>query len=305
MTPRVWVWLAGLLSLAAGSPNLHRPPSLVGSTSHHALLAIPAPALTDQMAGFVEVAAGPFTMGADQARDPDAFANERWSPAVAEGTVSVPTFYIALREVTVEEFSTFARARRWTIDQRAVAGPPTHPVTFVSWPDALAYCRWLETTLETGTSTPRQIKALLANGWRITLPNEAEWEKAARGTDRRRYPWGNEPQRARANYNGRGTTPVGMFPCPECPYGLADMSGNVWEWTSSPYQPYPYDPGNDRANLDADALWVIRGGSFGDAARMVRTTTRGAADPGARRPFIGFRVVISRAARRDGPPMAP
>jgi formylglycine-generating enzyme required for sulfatase activity len=78
------------------------------------------------------------------------------------------------------------------------------------------------------------------------------------------------------------------------------MSGNVWEWTSSPYQPYPYDPGNDRANLDADALWVMRGGSFDDAARLVRTTTRGAADPGARRPFIGFRVVISRSARRTG-----
>ncbi len=75
----------------------------------------------------------------------------------------------------------------------------------------------------------------------------------------------------------------GSFPCPECPYGLADMAGNVWEWTRSPYQPYPYDESDDRANLDADALWVMRGGHFGDPARLVRTTARGAAEPGARR----------------------
>jgi formylglycine-generating enzyme required for sulfatase activity len=303
MTPRGWLCLAGVLSLAASSPGRHGLPLPIGAANYHAVAAFVAPALTDQIAAFVEVAAGPFTMGADPSRDPDAFDNERWSRAVGEGTVFVPTFYIAPREVTVEEFSAFVRARKWTVDERALAGPPTHPVTFVSWPDALAYCRWLEITLRTGASTAPQLKALLAAGWRMTLPSEAEWEKAARGSDRRKYPWGSEPQRARANYEGSGTTPAGAFACPECPYGLADMSGNVWEWTSSPYQPYPYDARNDRGDLDADALWVIRGGGFSDAARMVRTTTRGAADPGARRPFIGFRVAISRAARGDASPM--
>ena len=279
MTPAMLRYLAGVIWLAA------------------CILPMDARVPNDPTTDFVEIPAGPFTMGADRASDRDAFDNERWSPAVAEGTVSLPTFYIARHEVTVGDFAAFARERTWTIDQRALAGSPTHPVTFVSWPDALAYCRWLETTLETAPSAPPQTKALLANGWRVTLPSEAEWEKAARGTDRRRYPWGNNPQRTRANYDGTGTTPVGLFACPECAYGLADMSGNIWEWTSSPYQPYPYDASNDRANLDADALWVIRGGHYGDGPRLVRTTTRSAADPGARRAFIGFRVVISQPAR--------
>ena len=139
-------------------------------------------------------------------------------------------------------------------------GPPTHPVAFVTWPDALAYCRWLEATLKGFRDTPPAIRQRLAKAGASRLPTEAEWEKAARGTDRRTYPWGNEPRRDRANYGNTGTTPVGQFACPECPYGLADMSGNVWEWTSSPMQPYPYDPSDDRANLDADALWVMRGG---------------------------------------------
>ena len=69
------------------------------------------------------------------------------------------------------------------------------------------------------------------------------------------------------------------------------MSGNVWEWTRSPYQPYPFDPTN--VNLDAEALWVMRGGSFADTERNVRTGVRGGAGPDVRRPFIGFRVAVS------------
>jgi formylglycine-generating enzyme required for sulfatase activity len=251
----------------------------------------------DALPEFVEIPAGSFVMGANPSRDPQAFDNERWSATEAEGNVYLPTFYIARHEVTVAQFAAFARASAWTVDERALAGPPTHPVAFVAWPDALAYCRWLDATLESETSTPPRLRELLRQGWRVTLPSEAEWEKAARGSDRRTYPWGNEPRTGRANYGGTATTPVGQFACPECPYALFDMSGNVWEWTSSPYQPYPYDPSDDRANLDADALWVMRGGHFGDGLRLVRTTARGAADPGARRPFIGFRVALSRPAR--------
>jgi formylglycine-generating enzyme required for sulfatase activity len=72
------------------------------------------------------------------------------------------------------------------------------------------------------------------------------------------------------------------------------MSGNVWELTRSPYQPYPYDLEDDKDNLDLDALWVMRGGHFGDSERNVRAAIRGGVDPGARRPFIGFRLAIFR-----------
>jgi formylglycine-generating enzyme required for sulfatase activity len=72
------------------------------------------------------------------------------------------------------------------------------------------------------------------------------------------------------------------------------MSGNVWEWTRSPYLPYPFDPTLSRVDLAAEALFVMRGGSFTDPERNVRAASRGGADPGARRPFIGFRVVLAR-----------
>jgi formylglycine-generating enzyme required for sulfatase activity len=233
-------------------------------------------------------------MGADRSRDALAFDNERWSPTQGEGSVDLPAFLIARREVTVAEFSRFVQATRRSVDARATSGPPDHPVAYVSWPDALAYCRWLEAQLTASSSTPPPIAQALRDGWRVTLPTEAEWEKAARGGDRRRYPWGDDPRRDRANFGTGGTVPVGTIACPECAYGLSDMAGNVWEWTRSPLQPYPYDAGDDRANLDADALWVMRGGSFADTPQLIRTTSRGAAEPGARRPFIGFRVVISQ-----------
>jgi formylglycine-generating enzyme required for sulfatase activity len=68
----------------------------------------------------------------------------------------------------------------------------------------------------------------------------------------------------------------------------------VYEWTRSPYQPYPYDAADDRDGLDEQALWVMRGGAFGDPAQNVRAANRGGADPGARRAFIGFRLALSR-----------
>jgi formylglycine-generating enzyme required for sulfatase activity len=277
-------WLAALLLAALAG----------GWLAHGQVASGPA---GEALPDFVEVPAGPFTMGADPSRDPLAFDNERWSAAAGEGTVDLPAFLIARTEVTVGQFAAFAAAGKWTVSPQTLSGPPSHPVTFVTWPEALAYCRWLETALKQSSVVPPVVKQRLAEGWRVRLPSEAQWEKAARGTDGRRFPWGAEPRRDRANFAGSGATPVGQFPCPECPYGVVDMSGNVWEWTASPNQPYPYDPNDDRANLEADALWVIRGGHFGDEARLVRTTARGAAEPGARRAFIGFRVALVPPAR--------
>jgi len=241
---------------------------------------------------FVAVAAGPMTMGADPARDPLAFANERWSAAQGEGTFDLPRFYVSRTEVTVGAFAEFVAAAGVKIDPRALDAPPARPVAFVSWPDALAYCRWLEATLKGSSDTAPEIAQRLREGWRVTLPTEAQWEKAARGGDRRIYPWGDTPRRDRANYDSAAPVPVGQMACPECAYELADMAGNVWEWTRSPYQPYPYDESDDRTSLHADALWVMRGGAFNDAARLVRGSARGAAEPGARRAFIGFRVAL-------------
>jgi formylglycine-generating enzyme required for sulfatase activity len=248
----------------------------------------------DDLLGFIEIPAGAFVMGSDKATDPLAFDNERWSSSEARGTVDLATFFINRYEVTVAQFQAFAAGTGKKVDPQALAGPPDHPVAFVSWPDALAYCRWLEGRLKASTATPLLLKERLDEGWRLTLPSEAEWEKAARGADARRYPWGNSVRRERANFGGKGTVAVGSIACPDCAYGLSDMSGNVWEWTRSPYQPYPYDPADDDSTVGSDALWVMRGGGFNDGEQMARTTTRGGADPGVRRPFIGFRVALTR-----------
>jgi formylglycine-generating enzyme required for sulfatase activity len=141
-----------------------------------------------------------------------------------------------------------------------------HPVVNISWRDALAYAQWL---------------AKLTNvGYR--LPTEAEWEKAARGTDGRIYPWGNNWERTRAN-TGDGdpkmTTPVGSYPQGVSPYGCLDMAGNVWEWTSTVYKNYPYIY-NDRMNdLKSINSRVLRGGSWLNDPLGARVAYRVYGDP--------------------------
>ena len=248
----------------------------------------------DPLLGFVEIPEGPFLMGSDPSLDTLAYDIERWRASQPLGVVEVPAFFIGRSEVTVAQFRAFVESAGHQADPQALAGSSLHPVSFVSWPDALAYCRWLEELLRDAPATPPELRNLLAEGWRVTLPSEAQWEKAARGDDGRIFPWGNELRRDRANFATGRPVPVGELACPECPYGLVDMSGNVWEWTRSPYQPYPYTEADDREGLDGEALWVMRGGSFADPARNVRAAIRGAAGPDVRREFMGFRVVIAR-----------
>jgi formylglycine-generating enzyme required for sulfatase activity len=246
----------------------------------------PATLSEEELPELVEIPAGPFVMGSDPEIDPLAFPNERWSESTYQGTVELPAYSIGRYEVTVAQFRAFVEATGFRADPRALEGPPDLPVRFVSWPDALAYCRWLERTPQLGP--------LVQEGWRVTLPTEAQWEKAARGADGRIFPWGNEPRPDRANFRGAGVKPVGSYPCPECPFGLADMSGNLWELTRSAYRAYPYDPGYEDIDLEADALWIMRGGSYADPEQNIRAALRGGVDPGARRAFIGFRVALTR-----------
>ena len=247
----------------------------------------------DGTLGFIEIPGGPFTMGSDPGVDSLAFDVEWWGEGRVQGTVDVPAFHLNRFEVTTAQFAAFLVASGHTlVSPQTLSGPPDHPVAWVAWTDAVAYARWLDAALRSSPSTPESVASLLSDGWTVALPTEDQWEKAARGEDARIYPWGDGPRPDRAQYGRGSTAPVGSFPCPECPYALSDMSGNVWEWTRSPYQPYPYTTVDDRADLGAEALWVMRGGSFQDTPQFIRAANRGGADPGARRSFIGFRVAL-------------
>lgn len=247
----------------------------------------------DTMLGFVEIPAGPFTMGSNPLIDPMAFENERWSAGRRQGRVDLPTYYIGKYEVTVAQYRYFGETTGYRVETALLDLSPNQPAVLVSWTDAIAYARWLESVLKSATWTPSLIRQLLSQGWHISLPTEAEWEKAARGDNGRIYPWGNSANAEFANFGSNSTVEVGSANCMQCAFGLQDMSGNVWEWTRSSSQPYPYDPTDDRKDLVDDALWIMRGGSFNDQENNIRAAVRGAADPGARRDFIGFRIVLS------------
>jgi formylglycine-generating enzyme required for sulfatase activity len=164
---------------------------------------------------------GPFTMGADGEGELD----ER--PA---HTVTLKAFYLDLTEVTNEAYQKCVDAGVCRVHDKASAKVnkvgddrsfrrPRQPISAVSWDDAVAYCGWVKKR----------------------LPTEAEWEKAARGADGRRYPWGSEFPTREHGVFGEGTTAdVGTRPRGKGPYGHLDLAGNVWEWVQDFYDPYAY-----------------------------------------------------------------
>lgn len=248
----------------------------------------------DELLGFVEITAGEFTMGSNPALDRLAYENERWSNLQRQGSVELPTFYINRFETTLAQFNTFLADTNAESESSTLSGEPNHPVSNITWPEAVAYTQWLDRKLRSSAATPAPLKSMLDAGARVTLPTEAEWEKAARGTDGRVFPWGSQPTSEFANFSGEEPRPVGAVACSSCANGLLDMAGNVWEMTRSPLQDYPYNTADDAENLDQDALWIMRGGSFADGLNNIRTAVRGGVDPGVRNRTIGFRVVISQ-----------
>jgi formylglycine-generating enzyme required for sulfatase activity len=271
---------AGLACLPGLLPSV-RPEDtdLLADIAHGLQLALDMP--------MVYVPPGPFLMGSDPTVDEKAYGDEQ-----PQHEVNLPGFWIGRHPVTTAQFRALVQESGYTRqDKRSLQGKADHPMVWVSWRDAMGYCRWLAE--RTGLS--------------VKIPSEAEWEKAARGTDGRIYPWGNTFDSTRCNsYESGivGTTPVGKFsPAGDSPYGCADMAGNVWEWTRSlwgrafdkPDYGYPYGPEDGREALHAgnDVFRVVRGGSFDRYEGLVRCTCRGRVYPNRLLDRHGFRVVVA------------
>jgi formylglycine-generating enzyme required for sulfatase activity len=239
-----------------------------------------------KFAGMVLIPAGEFTMGRDGGPKNEAPAHK----------VFLPAFYIDRNLVTAREYAKFVqekgptgpkgemyldvadpdvlvhnRAGKWLSRE----GFENHPVGELSRAGAAAYCAWA--------------------GKR--LPSEAQWEKAARGTDGRLYPWGNDMPRPDLAFIGgfRGqTVPVGQFPKGASPYGVLDMAGQVWEWTRSIYKPYPYNPNDGREEPASTDTVIARGGHSASGPEGLMSTSREVVDPGRAatgHAYIGFRCV--------------
>jgi formylglycine-generating enzyme required for sulfatase activity len=208
---------------------------------------------------WVTIPAGEFQMGSENGDDDE-------EPVHA---VYVDEFEIGKFEVTNDQYSQCVNAGICTGSAFGEADN-LYPVTSVSWYDANDFCAWV--------------------GGR--LPTETEWEMAARGTDQRSFPWGENVSCDKANYSGcglSGPTPVGSYESGKSPYGVYDMGGNVWEWTSSLYEPYPYDENDGREDLNSSEARVARGGAWEELGYYLRSAGRKMTNSGASTPDIGFR----------------
>jgi len=214
--------------------------------------------------GMVLIPAGEFTMGGQHHPDE--------APVLQASTDAV---YMDVYEVTNADYKKFIDATKYPAplqwrNNTYSPGQDKLPVVNITWYDAAAYAEWA--------------------GKR--LPTETEWEKAARGTDGRLFPWGDEkPTPELMSNNHTNPTPVGSFPAGTSPYGCHDMAGNAWEWTASWYTPYP----GNAAKVEGfgEQYKVIRGGCFDMFPQFNRATFRGINLPTGRTDMIGFRCAMS------------
>jgi formylglycine-generating enzyme required for sulfatase activity len=232
----------------------------------------------------VAIPAGPFTMGSKEGPEDERPAHEVTLAAYdidrfpvtnvqfaefLNAVSATPSASAHLFDFDDPDARVHRRGERWTADREY----ENHPVIEVPWRGAGAYCKWRSKR----------------------LPTEAEWEKAARGTDGRRYPWGNDlPDRRRARYESGSneTVPVDASAAGTSPYGVRDMSGNAWEWVSSAYRPYPYRADDGRENQKPGPVRSTRGGGHDSPASEITTTQRGrtlSRNPASGHHNIGFR----------------
>ncbi len=227
------------------------------------------------------VSSGVFQMGSAAS---DASPNE--GPLTQ---VTLGCFYLSRHPVTNAQYELFDPNHA---GKRAPGAGDRHPAIHVSSADALNFCKWL-------SSRERR---------RYRLPTEAEWEYAARGTDGRKYPWGDRDGRGDlANFADRNTvfawsdrtiddgfpesSPVGSFPLGASPFGIEDMAGNVWEWCLDFFEPYRGKPKINPRGAVSGAKRVYRGGSWKSRFNSLRATTRGSNVPNYSCNDLGFRIV--------------
>jgi formylglycine-generating enzyme required for sulfatase activity len=235
----------------------------------------PAAAVRPEL-DFVDVPGGSCPVG----RDPVEPGGAALADELPGGVVEVAAFEISAVPVTNEQYATFVEDMghrpplHWP-EGKPSPGTGDHPVTWVDATDAESFCAWFG----------------------ARLPTEAEWEKAARGDDARTYPWGDAPaDGTRATYGSAsmetGPSPVGASLTGASPHGLLDAAGNVWEWVSNAYAPYPYDAGDGREQSPSVER-TLRGGSYASPAIHLRCAARSRSYPGRLAPHIGFRIARS------------
>ncbi len=172
------------------------------------------------------------------------------------------------------EWGGFTSDTQWGVANRPVVG--------ITWYEAYAYARWLREK----------------TGQPFRLPTEAEWEYAAAGAERRRYPFGNRASDDTANIRDAlvgQTCAVGIFPQDVTPEGIYDMAGNVWEWCSTREAAFPYRAGDGREDPQGEGSRVLRGGSYENSRREIHCTQRRAVAPHTRMKLIGFRLACDEA----------